>query len=119
MEQTQQTQQRVRRHKSFGLRVDTVQQLRELKYKLGYRTYGQLIESLYEAYKDVDLAKVEIDERRDLTGHIYVTVSTEAYEKLLQIKQKYGYTFDTILRKLLLLKREDIKKAGENKTSTS
>ncbi|MEM0469041.1 MAG: hypothetical protein QXT27_07590, partial [Pyrobaculum sp.] len=90
MEQTQQISQqttRVRRHKSFGLRVDTVQQLRELKYKLGYRTYGQLIESLYEAYKDVDLAKVEIEERRDLMGHIYVTVSTDAYEKLLQIKQ--------------------------------
>ena len=56
-----------------------------------------MISDLVNTYANVDLTRVEIATRQQATGHVYITVSKDAYEQLLKLKQQYGYTFDILL----------------------
>lgn len=87
--------------KTITVRYDTQQLLSMFKYRLGYRSYSDLIRKMIEDVGEVDLSAIMLDSRERYIGHTTISLSDDVYEALDKIRRQYGYSFDTVLQKLM------------------
>ncbi|MEM0467899.1 MAG: hypothetical protein QXT27_01705 [Pyrobaculum sp.] len=87
--------------KTITIRYDTQQLLSILKYRLGYRSYSDLIRKMLEDAGEINLSDVVLDTRERYIGHTTISLNDDVYEALDKIRRQYGYSFDTVLQKLM------------------
>lgn len=101
--------QKPKKYRSLKVFIDTAYLLRRFKERFSFLSYSHLVDFLVRNYGDVDLTKIEFDERPKVKRKAYITVDEDTYKQLLPLKQRYGYTFDALLHKLLLAWVKEVK----------